>query len=44
MNLELGPETTTEEDLEELRMKAEKMERILNGKKHTLEDSVQDAK
>lgn len=30
-------ETTTEEDLEELRMKAEKMERILNGKKSTLE-------
>ena len=35
---------TTEEDLEELRIKAEKMEKILNGKKRTLEDSVQDAK
>lgn len=35
---------TTEEDLEELRMKAEKMEALINGKKRTLEDSVQDAK
>ena len=37
-------EETTEEDLEELRMKAEKMEALINGKKRTLEDSVQDAK
>ena len=37
-------EETTEEDLEELRLKAERMEAMLNGKKRTLEDSVQDAK
>ena len=30
-------EETTEEDLEYLRMKAERMEEILNGKKRTLE-------
>lgn len=43
-DVDAAAEETTEEDLEELRLKAEKMERILNGKKHTLEDSVQDTK
>ena len=43
-DVDAAAEETTEEDLKELRLKAEKMERILNGKKHTLEDSVQDAK
>lgn len=41
---ETEADETTEEDLEELRMKAEKMEALINGKKRTLEDSVQDAK
>lgn len=43
-DVDVDVDETTEEDLEELRLKAEKMERILNGKKHTLEDSVQDTK
>ena len=37
-DVDAAAEETTEEDLEELRLKAEKMERILNGKKNTLED------
>ena len=41
---ETEDEETTEEELEELRKKAERMEDYLNGKKHTLEDSVQDTK
>ena len=31
-------EETTEEDLEELRLKAEKMEALINGKKNSLEN------
>ena len=34
---ETEDEETTEEDLEELRMKAERMEDYLNGKKYSLE-------